>query len=164
MDEFHLEASGLYHVTGLMGDELDLVCQLVLFQLQLNQTVGHSSAMDRAVYLPHGIGNGTDMVFMSVGDEEAPELLLVSHQIGKIRNHQVNAVHVFLGEAHAAVDDDHILAVFQDGDVFADLIQTAQGDNFQFFSQFCNNSFQKTPFRHNKQAADFPNTALYRLF
>ncbi len=67
---------------------------------------------------------------MAVGDEEAPELILVLHQIGKIRNHQIHAVHILLREADAAVYDDHILAVFQDGNVFADLIETAQGDNF----------------------------------
>ena len=39
-------ASGLYYVTGLVGDELDLVCQPVLFQLQLNKTAGHGGAVE----------------------------------------------------------------------------------------------------------------------
>ena len=135
MDELHLEAPGLYHITGLVGDELDLVRQLVLLQLELNQAVGHGGAMDGAVHLPHGVGNRTDMVLVAVGDEEAPQLLLVGHQIGKVRDHQIHAVHILLGKAHTAVHHDHVLAVFQHGNVLADLVQTAKRDNFQFFSQ-----------------------------
>ena len=133
--------NGLDHVAGLVGDEFDLVGQLVLLQLQLDQAVGHGGTMDGTVDLTHGVGNGANVVLVAVGDKEAPQLPLVFHQIGKIRDHQVHAVHVLLGEAHAAVHHDHILAVFQDGDVFTDLIQTAQGDNFQFFCQ------KNTPFK-----------------
>ena len=50
VDELHGEASGLHHVTGLVGDELDLVCQPVLFQLQLNKTAGHDECGYPAVY------------------------------------------------------------------------------------------------------------------
>ena len=135
MDELHLEHTGLDHIPGLVGDEFDLVGQLVFFQLQLDQAVGHGSAMNGAVDLPHGIGNGTNVIFVTVGDEHAPQLLLVGNQIGKIRDHQVNAVHVLFREAHAAVHHDHVLAVLQYGAVLADLIQTAKRNNFQFFSQ-----------------------------
>ena len=135
VDELHGEASGLYYVTGLVGDELDLVCQPVLFQLQLNKTAGHGGAVDGAVHVPHGVWDGTDVVFMAVGDEHAPQLFLVGHKIGKIGDDQIDAVHVFLREAHAAVDHDHIFSVLQDGTVLADLVKAAQRDNFQFFCQ-----------------------------
>ena len=61
--------------------------------------------------------------------------VLVGHKIGKIGDDQIDAVHVFLREAHAAVDHDHILPVLQDGTVLADLVKAAQRDNFQFFCQ-----------------------------
>ena len=136
VDELHGEASGLYYVTGLVGDELDLVCQPVLFQLQLNKTAGHGGAVDGAVHVPHGVWDGTNVVFVAVGDEHAPQLFLVGHKIGKIGDDQIDAVHVFLREAHAAVDHDHIFSVFQDGTVLADLVKAAQRNNFQFFCQF----------------------------
>ena len=75
------------------------------------------------------------MVFVTVGNEHAPDLLLVGNQIGKIGDHQVYTVHIFVGESHAAVDDDHVFTVFHNGAVLANLIQAAQGDNFQFFCQ-----------------------------
>ena len=140
MDEFHGEASGLDHIAGLVGDQLDLVGQLVLLQLHLDQSVGHGGAMDGTVDLLHTVGDGANVVFVAVGDEHTPQLLLVGHQVGKVGDHQIHAVHILLGESHAAVHDDHILAILQDGTVFADLIQTAQRDNFQFFCQ------KNTPF------------------
>ena len=136
MDEFHAEASGLDHVTGLVGDQLYGIRQMVLLQLQLDQTIGHGGTVDGAVYLLHAVGDGADVVLMAVGDEHTPQFLLVCHQIGKVGNHQIHAVHVLIREAHAAVHDDHILAIFQNGDVFTDFVQSTQRDNFQFFSQF----------------------------
>ena len=135
VDELHGEAAGLYHVAGLMGNQLDLVGQPVLFQFQLDQSGGHGGAMDGAIDLPHQIGDGTDVVLVSVGDEQAPQFLLICRQVGKVGDHQIHAVHILFGETDAAVHHDHVLAVFQDGDVLSDLIQTAQRDNFQFFSQ-----------------------------
>ena len=92
--------------------------------------------MDGAGELLHGIGDGADVILVAVGDEHALEPVLVVDQVGKVGDHEIHAVHVLVGERHAAVDDDHILAILDDGAVLADLIQTAEGNNFQFFSQF----------------------------
>ena len=81
MDEFHAEAAGLHHVAGLVGNELHGVFQAVLLQLQFDQAVGHGRAVDGAVYLLHAVGDGADVVLVSVGDEHAPQLLLVGNQI-----------------------------------------------------------------------------------
>ena len=118
-----------------MGDQLHGIGQPMLLQLQFDEAVGHGCSVDGAVHLLHTIRNRTDVVLVAVGDEHTPQLLLIGHQIGKIRDDQVHAVHILLREAHAAVHHDHVLAVLQDGDVLTDLIQTAQRDNFQFFSQ-----------------------------
>ena len=42
---------------------------------------------------------------------------------------KVHTVHVVLGKSQAAVDDNHILAILQDGHIFTDFIQTAQRNN-----------------------------------
>ena len=70
------------------------------------------------------------MILVSVGNEHTPQFLLILNQIGKVGDHQIHAVHIFLGKSQTAIHNDHILAVFQNGDVFANLIQTAQGDDF----------------------------------
>ena len=111
MDKFYAEAAGLYHVAGLVGHQLYLVVQLVLLQLQLDEAVGHGSAVDGADDLLHEVGDGADVVFVAVGDEHPPQLLGIGNHIGKIGNYQINAVHILIGEAYAAVNDNHILAI-----------------------------------------------------
>ena len=91
---------------------------------------GETGAIDGDVQLFEDIGNRADVILVTVGDEHTPQLFLVGHQIGKIGDHQIHAVHIFIGETDTAVHHDHILAILQDGDVLADLIQTAQRDNF----------------------------------
>ena len=74
-----------------------------------------------------------DVVLVAVGQENAPDLVLVLDQIGDVRDDHVDAVHVVIGKAHAHVHHNDVLAVLVDGEVFADLIEAAQGYNFQFF-------------------------------
>lgn len=66
------------------------------------------------------------MILVSVCDKDASELLLVASDISEIRDDAVNAGHVLFREAHAAVDDDDVVIVFEGGHVLADLSDTAQ--------------------------------------
>ena len=135
MDKFYRKATGLYHITGLVGDKLYLVGNAMLFQLQLDKPVCHRCAVNRATNLLHAVGDRADMIFVPVGNEHTPQLFCILHQIGKIRNDQVYAVHIFIGKSNTAVHNDHIPTVFQNSDILADLVKTAKGNNFQFFSQ-----------------------------
>ena len=130
VDEFHGEAARLDRLSGLVGEELDGLFQMVLLQLELDDARRQARGMDGAVELLHGVGNAADMVLVAVRQEQAADLLLVLHKIGHVRNDQIDAVHVVLGEAEAAVHDDDVLAVFQNGDILADLIETAKRDDF----------------------------------
>ena len=80
-----------------------------------------------------------DVILVPVGDEQAAEAVVVLHQIGHVGDHAVDAVHVIAGERHAAVHHDDLAAVFIGGHVLADLVETAKGNDLQFFSH--NNSF-----------------------
>ena len=86
--------------------------------------------MNGTVDLLHAVGNGADVVLMPMGNEHTPQLLLIGNQIGKIGDYQIHTIHILFREANAAVYYDHILAIFQNGNVFTDLIQSAQGNNF----------------------------------
>ena len=134
VDELHAEPPGLDHLARLAGDELGLVQQAVLLQLQLHQPRGHAGGVDGHVDIPQQIGDGADVILVTVGQEDAPDLLLVLDQIGEVRDDHVDAVHVVVGEAHAHVHHDDVVAILVDGHVLADLIESAQGDDFQFFS------------------------------
>ena len=111
VDEFHAEAAGLHHVAGLMGDQLGLVQEAVFLQLQLNEPQGQGRGVDGGIDGLQHIGQGADVILVSVGDKEATELLLIFGKVGHIGDHQIHAVHIVLGETETAVDDDHILAI-----------------------------------------------------
>ena len=135
MDELHLEIAGLDRFTGFVGKHFYLGFQIEFFQLLFDQTDGEPGAVDGGAEILHGIGDTADVIFMTVGDEHTADLILVFHQIGCIGNDGVDAVHIIFGEPHAAVHNDDISAVFQYGQVLADLIEAAQRDDFQFFTQ-----------------------------
>ena len=78
---------------------------------------------------------------MAVGDEETPDAGFVLDEVGDVGDDAVDAVHIIPGEGHAAVHHDDLAAVLVGGHVFADLIEAAQRDNFQFFCH--KNSFLK---------------------
>ena len=135
VDELHVELAHLDHFAGLHGDQFGLLEEAVLLQLQLDEPRRQPGAVYRHVYLPEDIGDGPDMVLVAVGDEKAADAVPVFYQIRHIGNHQVDAVHVPVGEAHAAVHHDDLAAVLIDGHVLADLVQTAKGNDFHFFCQ-----------------------------
>ena len=147
VDELHAELARLDHLARLAGDELGLVQQAVLLQLQLHQPRGHAGGVDGGVDVPQQIGDGADVVLVPVGEEDAPDLVLVLDEIGEVGDDHVDAVHVVVGEAHAHVHHDDVPAVLVDGEVLADLVEAAQGNDFQFF---CHNKSWNTPFFVNR--------------
>ena len=66
------------------------------------------------------------MVLVTMRNDDAPELFLVASDVSEVRDDAVYAGHVLFGEAHAAVNDDHVIAVFYRGHVLADLSDAAQ--------------------------------------
>ena len=129
VDKLHLKTAGFDDLARLVGEELDLALQMMLLKLELDKSGGKSCAVNRAVELLHGIGNAADVVLMTVGQEHAADFFLILDKVRHVRNDKVNAVHVVFGKAETAVDDDDILAVFENGHVLADLIESPEGND-----------------------------------
>ena len=145
MDELHGELACPDALARLYGDELGGFHQLVLLQLQLDETGGEAGAVDGHVDLFEHIGDGADVVLVAVGDEQAPDPGFVLDEIRHIGDHAVDAVHVITGEGHTTVHHDDLAAVFIGGHVLADLVETAKGNDFQFFCHRYRNSFAERP-------------------
>ena len=75
------------------------------------------------------VGDSTDVIFMTMGDDHAADPLLVLPQKGGVRQHNIHAVHPFGGEGESAIHQHQIIAVFEDAGVLADLMQTAEGNH-----------------------------------
>ena len=66
------------------------------------------------------------MILVAVGDNNALYLICVTLDIGKIGYDQVDAGHIGVGERQTAVDKEHIVLVFIEGHILADLVEAAE--------------------------------------
>ena len=105
----------------------------MLLQLEPDEPRREAGAVDGDVDLLEHIGDRADVILVAVRDEHAAQTAAVLDKVGHIGDDAVDAVHVVAGKGHAAVDDDDLAAVLIGGHVLADLVQTAKGDDFQFF-------------------------------
>ena len=135
VDELHIELAHPDHLPGLHGGELGLLEKAVLLQLQLDEPRREPGAVYGHVHLAQDVGDGPDMVLVSVSDEQSPDTALVLDEICGVGDNQINAVHVPVREAHAAVHHDDLSAVLVDGHILADLVEAAKRDDFHFFCQ-----------------------------
>ena len=164
MDKLHAEPPRLDQISRLTGNELGLAQQAVLLQLQFDEPSGHAGSVDGGVHRPQDIGQGPNVVLVAVGDEDTANLVLIFDKIGHVRDDHVDAVHIVIGEPHAAVHHDNVAAILVYSKVLSDFIEAAQGNNFQFFCH--DNSFlfhidvsrQKIPWKTSRT----PGTAYRR--
>ena len=80
------------------------------------------------------------MVLMAVGDENTADAVPVLDEVGEVGNDHVHAVHIVIRKPHADVHHDDVAAILVHGEVLADLVETAQRNDLQFFCH--NSSFQ----------------------
>ena len=71
---------------------------------------GKPGAVYGHIHLPQDIGDGSDVVLMAVGDKESPDTGFVFDQVGHVGYYQVDAVHVPVREAHAAVYHNNFMS------------------------------------------------------
>ena len=98
----------------------------MLRQLVFEDAEGQLRAVDRHVQLLQQIGDPADVVLVTVCYEHAHDLVGVLFEVGEIGYHKVDAGHVLLGEPQPAVHDQDVRAVFDDGDVLADLVLSSE--------------------------------------
>ncbi len=74
------------------------------------------------------------MVFVTVGEYYASKFVLVFSEVGEVGQDQVYARHLFVREGHASVDKDYTAVLPYGSHIFADLPQSAQGNDLQSFA------------------------------
>ena len=132
VNELNFKAAETEHVTGLFRKDLRMIQQIVFFELELDNRSREGCGIDRHVDFFQDMRNRADMVLVTVRDDHAANAVAVVLQIGDIRNDAVNAVKLSVRKSHTAVDEKDIFAVLINGQVFSDLTQTAQRNDFQF--------------------------------
>ena len=91
-------------------------------------------APDRHVQFGENPGQGADVVFVAVREDDSAHALPVLGEIGNIGNHDVDAEQFGFGEHQAGVDHNNVVAPADGHAVHAELAEAAEGDNLQFSS------------------------------
>ena len=85
--------------------------------------------INRHIELFEDIGQGTDMVFVPMGQDNRLNHIAILQKIADIRNNEVHAQHIFFGEHEPRINHENFIANTDDRHVLADFPQSAQGNN-----------------------------------
>ena len=71
------------------------------------------------------------MIFVTVGYDQSLDLVAVVLDIFEIRQNNVDAEHIVVGEHESAVDDDRLVFIFEHCHVLTDFTESADRDNLK---------------------------------
>ena len=105
----------------------------MLFELAFDVGQRELGGVDRNLELAQDPGQAADVVLVAVGQDDGANVRLVLNQVGDVGNDDIHAEQFRLGEHQAGVDHDNVVFPAQREAVHAELAQSAQGNDFQFF-------------------------------
>src|SRR6185312_13276017 len=106
--------------------------ETVLGQLAPHQGQGQPGADQRDVgALPEQVGDRADVILVRVRQHERLDLVEPPVQVAEVRQDEIHAGLVGVGEQHAAVHDEQSATVLEDRHVPADLAEAAERDDAQ---------------------------------
>ena len=124
-DELEPERAGLVPVPRLDVDRLR--ADPVLLELGLDEGQRQLGPDDRDVGpLAQQVGHPADVVLVAVRQDDRDDVLEAVPDRGEVRQDDVDAGLVLLGEQHAAVDDEQLAVQLEDRHVAADLPEPAE--------------------------------------
>ena len=126
LDELHLDIAEVDDITEGLYVQLHQAVESALTQLSLDECKRQPCSIHRHIDLLQNIWQRTDVVLMSVGDDEALDLRHVALQIGDVRDDQVDPQHIVGWKSQTAVHDDDAVITLKRGNVHADLIESAE--------------------------------------
>ena len=106
--------------------QLGFIKQRVLFEFLAHDGQRKFRAVNRDVYFGQNIGNGADVIFVRVGEDDGAHHALVLLQVGDVGDDDVDAEQFLLGEHQAGVNYDDVVAGAQREHVHTELAQPAQ--------------------------------------
>ena len=107
--------------------------EAVFFEFPTDQSQGKRSSIDRDICLLEQEWNPTDVVLVSVCDQNSLDAVDVVYDVRVVRNDIVDTQQVIFWEFNPSIDDDNLVLVFNSVCVFPDFSQTTDGKNADFF-------------------------------
>lgn len=129
-DGFDFEVAELECVSHCEGVVIHFDSPGSFFHFVSDHGLGEGRAVNGDVEFGEEEGEGADVVFVGVGDNDAANFVFVLSKVGEIGDYDIDAVVLFVWEADSAIDNDDVVFGFDDGAVFTDFSGTAEGDDF----------------------------------
>jgi hypothetical protein len=101
---------------------------VVFIQLAFRQARCKVREIDWDVEFLQQIGQGPDVVFMAVRQDERSKIVAVWLEEFKIGNGNVHPIYSFFGKTHAGIYDNHFVAVAYRHAVHPELADSAEWD------------------------------------
>src|SRR5689334_9590213 len=108
-----------------------VVQQLVLFEFALSQTGGEMRTVDRDVEVLQKVWQRTEMIFVTMSEDDGGDVVPVLFEKAKIRNRNIHAVSCFLGKTHPGVENQHLVAVPHRHAIHSELADTTERDDLE---------------------------------
>jgi hypothetical protein len=106
----------------------------MLIELVFDVRQRELGAPDWDVQLREDPRQGSDMIFVTVGEDNSSDALTIFDEIGNIGYNNVDAQKFGLREHQAGVDDDDVIPPADGHAVHTELAQAPKRDNLQFSS------------------------------
>src|SRR6478735_6908260 len=132
VDGHELEVEDAEPLALALPDRHGVRADAVLLELGLDESQRERRADDRDVALElEQVGDGADVVLVAVGEHDRLDVVEAVTDVAEVRQDQVDARVVVLGEEDAAVDDEQAALRLEDGHVASDLAQPTERDDPQ---------------------------------
>ena len=95
----------------------------MLFEPALDQRQREGRAVNRDIHLRQQKRDAADVVLVAVGENQAADVLAILLKIGEVGRDDIDAQQFRIGEHHARVEHDDVVAVADGHAVHAELAQ-----------------------------------------
>lgn len=127
-EELDFEDTCLDHFARRHHVRLRIIQQAVFIELYADQPVRQACAVDGRFEFAQKVRERADVVLVTVREEHRTQLLLVVSQVAEVRDDEVDSEHLFFREHQSGIDDDDVVAVFDQHHVAADFAQATKRD------------------------------------
>lgn len=132
LDEFDSKGSDGNRLTSADLNEFATIQEGVLLQFFPNECQGQRCSVDRDREFSQQEGYRSDMVFMTMSNDQGSQLIAFGSEITEVRDDNVDPEHLFFGEHQAGIDEDGGVCILNDHHVQPDFTETAQRDHSEW--------------------------------
>ena len=132
LDGMDGERPDLESLAGPHLAQVGIVEQAVLVQLVFDVGQREFGAPDGNVQFRKNPGQGADVVFVTVGEDDAAHALAIFDEVGDVGDNDVDAEQFGFGEHHSGIDDDDVIAPAHGHAVHAEFAEAAERHDCSF--------------------------------